>query len=433
VAANDRAVDLGVLRIYGASSSAAAKKGDRAMAKSRQCDVAGVVLSRSSRGRPARPPRRCLAGRGGLHLDAMSALSTRDGATPEPPHPATTGAAALVFFTVIACLRFSYRYLDDVARGEPGTAAMRVIEEATGAYAAALLFLGLVYFTWRFPIDRAGWRRHLPLHLAGVLAYSGVHTTLMWASRSLIVPLIGLGRYDYGRMPARYAMELGNDVISYGMLVALILGYRQYRALRGRELREARLERTLAQAELRNLRLQLQPHFLFNALNTISSTMYENPRAADRMIGQLAELLRLSLRTAHAHEVPVREELDVLDSYVGIMRARFGERLRVEVDVDDGALDALVPSLLLQPLVENAIRHGVGGRGSGGRVEVRIRLDGAAVAVEVADDGLGNRPEGRGFAVVIRIPHRPARPSAAAPTDAPGERSDDRERRLTTV
>jgi two-component system, LytTR family, sensor kinase len=219
----------------------------------------------------------------------------------------------------------------------------------------------------------------------------------------MIFRLRGMGTYDYGYMPARYVMEFGQDAISYASFVAIITLYRYYRVTRQREVRTAQLERGLAQAELRNLRLQLQPHFLFNALNTISSTMYDDPRSADRQIGQLSQLLRLSLRTSHAQEVPLREELDVLSCYLGLMTARFGSRLRVNVATMPDVSDALVPSLLLQPLVENAIRHGNASNAAGGAIEVRVERVGASLHLRVADDGPGAPADTDIFAVGIGL------------------------------
>jgi two-component system LytT family sensor kinase len=173
---------------------------------------------------------------------------------------------------------------------------------------------------------------------------------------------------------------------------------------RQRELRAAQLEANLARAQLQNLRLQLQPHFLFNALNTISATMYEDPATADEMLGALSDLLRSSLKTVRTDEVPLREELDLLDRYLAILRARFGERLAVSIEADPAAADALVPSLLLQPLVENAIRHGSAEKDGGGAVAVRARRDGPRLILEVEDDGPGDarrngaRSEGIGLA-----------------------------------
>ena len=321
----------------------------------------------------------------------------------EPPRPRLVWTFALSLFTVTGALRFAYKYFDDVARRETGTILHRAIEESTGAYAAALLFVAVVAFVWRYPLDRQGWRKRLPAHLAALIAYSIAHTTLMFVSRTVIFRLIGMGAYDYGYMPARYVMEFGQDAISYASFVAIITLYRYYQVTRQRELRTAQLERGLAQAELRNLRLQLQPHFLFNALNTISSTMYDDPRSADRLIGQLSQLLRLSLRASHEQEVPLRDELDVLGCYLGLMTARFGSRLRVNIAAMPEVWEALVPSLLLQPLVENAIRHGNASNASGGSIDVRVERDGALLHLSVTDDGPGAPADADIFATGIGL------------------------------
>ena len=307
----------------------------------------------------------------------------------DPPKRRFVWTVALSIFSVTGALRFTYMYFDDIARRETGTIVRRAIEESTGAYTAAVLFVAVVAFVWRYPLDRPGWRKRLPAHLVAMVGYSLTHTTLMFVTRTVIYRLLGLGAYDYGYMPARYVMEFGEDVISYASFVAVITLYRYYRVTRQRELRTARLERGLAQAELRNLRLQLQPHFLFNALNTISSTMYDDPRSADRMIGQLSQLLRLSLRTSHSQEVPLRDELEVLGCYLGLMKARFGNRLRADIEASEDTLDALVPSLLLQPLVENAIRHGNASHAGAGTIEIRVERIGTSMHVSVTDDGPG--------------------------------------------
>ena len=307
----------------------------------------------------------------------------------DPPSAQFVWTVALVLFTVTGFLRFTYKYFEDVASREPGTFAHRLIDESTGAYAAAVLFVAVVAFTWRYPLDRRVWRERIGAHVVAMLAYSVAHTTLMFVSRTVIFRVLGMGAYDYGYLPARYVMEFGQDVISYSTFVLVVTMYRYYRVMRQREVRTAQLERGLAQAELRNLRLQLQPHFLFNALNTISSTMYDDPRSADRMIGQLSQLLRLSLRTSNAHEVPLRDELDVLACYLGLMRARFGARLRATVVAAPGTADALVPSMLLQPLVENAIRHGNASHAAGGTIDVRIAHAGQTLRIDVTDDGPG--------------------------------------------
>ena len=324
---------------------------------------------------------------------------------------------ALAAFALAGTLEFAYFYLDDLTRGHQGTFGTRLLEEVTGAGSAFVLAIGIVLLARRFPLDRGGWRAHLPVHLAGFFAFTVLHTSLMWATRSLLAPLVGLGPYDYGRFPTRFFMEAPNDAIGYAMVLGALALLDAHRGRRERERREAELERHLAQAQLSNLRLQLQPHFLFNALNTISQTMYDDPAAADEMIGHLAELLRQSLRTTHTQEVTLAEELAILERYAAIMRARFGEDLAIVTEAPPDIGRALVPSLLLQPLVENAVRHGNATRLGRGRVEVRARRSGEQLLLEVWDDGSGPAVQ----------------PPAPAPASAPGVGIGSTAERLTLL
>jgi len=162
--------------------------------------------------------------------------------------------------------------------------------------------------------------------------------------------------------------------------------YQQY--LRS-ELRLERMERSLAEARLNALRMQLDPHFLFNALNTISSHVERNPKLTRRMIEHLGDLLRMSLECKDRQEVPLSEEMAFLDHYLEIQRIRFGSHLQVRMQIDPAVRFASVPSLVLQPLVENAIRHGISRRGGGGTVTVMAKTDGARLSISVLDDGVG--------------------------------------------
>lgn len=290
-------------------------------------------------------------------------------------------------FALVFVLRFAYQYLDDLTRGHTGTLGIRVLEESTGTLTAFVLFVGVLAVERRWPMDRGHWRRSLPVHLATFACFTVAHTTLMAASREILAPLLGFGPYDYGRMSVRYFMEAPNDAIGYAVaLVALALGAAR-RTARERARRTAELERSLSQAELQNLRLRLQPHFLFNALNTIAARMYDDPAAADTMIGHLADLLRHSLRSAQRQEVPLADEMALLDSYLAITRERFGERLTVAVHAAEDTLGAAVPSLVLQPLVENAVRHGRASRTGEGRIEVRTMRHGGTLLLVVENDG----------------------------------------------
>jgi LytS/YehU family sensor histidine kinase len=219
--------------------------------------------------------------------------------------------------------------------------------------------------------------------------FSLAHTTLIFITRNAIAYMAGYGSYDYGIMSIRYVMEFSNDVINYWLMVAFSYLFDHYRRSRDRELNTAQLETQLAQAQLQSLRLQLQPHFLFNTLNTISAMVYQNPRAADEMIARLSDLLRLSLRNSEAQEVTLQEELDFLKLYLEIMRARFEERLVVSIEVEPGQERALVPQLILQPLVENSIRHALDPASEALRISVRAKREDKSLLLEVGDNGPG--------------------------------------------
>jgi len=286
-------------------------------------------------------------------------------------------------------LLFTYKHLENLVDGGVGPAMMPFIDEMTGAVAGGMVFFGVLFLVRRFPLTRDRWLARLPIYGIALIVSAAGATTLMWGQRKLLYPLAGLGDYDYGKMPLRYFMELPMEAIVFIAMVAGSHAVRVYRKARERELHAAQLESSLAQAQLRNLRLQLQPHFLFNALNTISSTMYDNPAAADEMLDQLSELLRASLRSAQTDEVPLRAELELLDRYVSIMKARFGDRLQVDRQIQPGIAAALIPSMIMQPLVENAIRHGNATAIGRGRIEIRGERRGERIVLEVEDDGPG--------------------------------------------
>jgi LytS/YehU family sensor histidine kinase len=212
---------------------------------------------------------------------------------------------------------------------------------------------------------------------------------MMAISRWLIAPLAGLGHYDYGIMRFRYPMEFSNDLLSYTVIVLVYYFFQRLRIAQAQQLAAAELQAKLAQAQLENLRLQLQPHFLFNTLNTISSVMYEDVPAADAMLTQLSELLRLTLRTANSHEIPLAQELEITRLYLQIMQKRFESNLRVTYSVDAALENSLVPQLILQPLVENSLRHGLKDGGAGIDISIGARRENGSLILNVADTGSG--------------------------------------------
>jgi sensor histidine kinase YesM len=179
----------------------------------------------------------------------------------------------------------------------------------------------------------------------------------------------------------------------YVLLITQAISY--YGKYRERELQSSRLEAQLANAQLEVLKIQLEPHFLFNTLNSIAALARNDGPAAEHMTLQLAELLRSSLDAVGVHEVPLSRELLFLQKYIDIQQTRFRDRLRVELDIDPHTVSAWVPNLILQPLVENAIRHGIGPRRSPGCVRICTRRDGDELWLEIRDDGVGlTRGEG---------------------------------------
>jgi two-component system LytT family sensor kinase len=303
---------------------------------------------------------------------------------------ARTFALWLGAVVLLGLLLFAYRHLEVLANYGSESPLRPLINELTGAFAAGLIYFPARRLVGRLPLARGTWPRRLPVYGVVMLVLAALVTTLIWGLRTVIYPLAGQGPYDYGVMPLRYFMELPIQAVVFILTVAGIHAWNRLEEARRRELRDTQLAGNLARAQLHNLRLQLQPHFLFNALNTISATMYEDPAAADEMLGGLAELLRSSLRTGQSDEVPLEEELAILDRYLALMRARFGDRLAVSIEVDPAAAGARVPSLILQPLVENAIRHGNAERAGRGAIAVRARTEGSRLVLEVEDDGPGD-------------------------------------------
>lgn len=263
-----------------------------------------------------------------------------------------------VFATLFICL-FFYRQLDYVANGKHRAPLLTFAEEGVGALAGLAVFPLAYLVAIRFPLVSRNWRRNLLAHLVAVCLISVVHTTVIIVARSTLFPLLSIND-SYGYLPVRYPMEFAHFFIFYWVGVSLISLFHEVRFARERELQQAELEASLAEAKLQNLRLQLEPHFLFNALNAISAAIYEDPRAADEMVCRLSELLRQLLKSDRSQQILLSRELELLQLYTRIMQARLEDRLKLHLHVEEGAEDALVPQLLLQPLVENAIRHGMG-------------------------------------------------------------------------
>jgi signal transduction histidine kinase len=261
--------------------------------------------------------------------------------------------------------------------------------------APVILWLGI-----RFPLRRGGIARAILVHALAAAVIAAVYAQLMarllpaWSPE----PLAGAASL-VSSWPIRFQIGL----FSYSFLLSWGYVHEYFTALRQRDVALARLETELAQAQLRALKAQLQPHFLFNTLHAITVLIRHDPDAAGRMVMRLSDLLRMTLEDAERQEVTLEHELRFLRLYLEIEQTRFRDRLEVRWEVSPGLDRAAVPNFLLQPLVENALKHGVGARAGGGRVVVGASRDDGTLLLRVTDDGPGLRggpaDSGRGIGI----------------------------------
>jgi two-component system, LytTR family, sensor kinase len=258
-------------------------------------------------------------------------------------------------------------------------------------YAWAVLVPAVLWMARRFPLERARLRTSIPAHAVAVLVITFAHVALAQAAY-LLVPsptMDGATLSWWGRVLRSYVLQFDWEMMTYWAIIGFSHAVAYARQAQDRTLRASQLEARLAEAQLQALQRQLHPHFLFNTLNTISALMRRDVEAADEMLLKLSELLRMALDQRGSEEVTLSDELDFLGKYLEIEQARFGERLSVRIDVAPDTLDALVPNLVLQPLVENSVRHAIGKRTAGGHIEVHASQRGSELVLRVCDDGPG--------------------------------------------
>jgi two-component system LytT family sensor kinase len=262
-------------------------------------------------------------------------------------------------------------------------------------YVPALLAPTIVAITRRYRLGHTPWTTMLGVHLATAFAFSLICETAMLITRAALFPFGGRVMANvnwWSYLQRQYLTQLDWMLATYFSLVGLGHAIAYWYEAEERALNAERLQTRLAEAQLQALQRQLQPHFLFNTLHTISSLMRSDVEAADVMIDRLSDLLRMSLRS-NAQEVSLKQEIEILQSYLAIEQTRFRDRLSVAIDVDPAALDARVPHLLLQPLVENAVRHGIAPRARPGRISIRAVRNGGQLRIDVRDSGDGLPPD----------------------------------------
>ena len=300
---------------------------------------------------------------------------------------------ALIFVAATLLTAFAVaklRYLDWRPAGAPLTWWQLLQSRAPLWYTWLLLAPPVVWLGRRYRLDGDRRTRAVLVHLAASFVVALAHMALVvvingWA---LLLPFTAESLWE--RFVNRVEAIVEYEVVAYWAILGLSYAFEYARQVRERELVAARLETQLAGAQLQALRAQLHPHFLFNTLNTIAILMRDGRvSAAVGMVTALGDLLRRSLDAGAGQLVPLSQELEFAEAYLGIERIRFEGRLAVRVDVAPDALHAQVPSFILQPLVENAVRHGLAPSLRGGTLTIRAQRDGDVLRIDVADDGRG--------------------------------------------
>ena len=282
-------------------------------------------------------------------------------------------AAWLAAVFVFAMQWFIY----DAARGDPDPFRYYLW---WSCYTWGILTPLVVAFAYHKPISAVTWKPALPLHLVAsfVLVATEISTEAMLGK-------LGLHHHLSVQEALRHYFTRHAQVslLTYWMLVGAVQLYRMRDDAHRRKLRSSKLEAELSAAQLEGLRAQIHPHFLFNTLQAATTLIHEDPAGAEDILLRLSALLRVSVDESHIQEVSLERELEVLDLYMGIQARRFGDRLRFEVSIDQNVRDCMVPALILQPLVENAIRHGIGRHKGDDTVSLRAFQEGEFLRLEV--------------------------------------------------
>jgi signal transduction histidine kinase len=298
-----------------------------------------------------------------------------------------TGGWVLVAFVFSGLLYFS----NSLVRGaERPVTWMNVYLWQTVIYAWALLSPLIILFAKRFRFERQYWWRVLPLHLAAAFIFLLFHAGIYIFFRQLLdSSLADSERTFFNRTWVTFLMNMPLDFSMYCFILSTIYVVDFYRSFQAEQVKSSELKAALANSQLQALKMQLHPHFLFNTLNSISALIHEDARAADQMVARLGDFLRLTLENSGELEVTFKQEMDFVDCYLEIEKVRFQERLDVRREISAETLSAEVPNLLLQPIIENAIRHGISRQTGVGHLAIRAQKVKDKLQIEIEDNGPG--------------------------------------------
>jgi two-component system, LytTR family, sensor kinase len=267
-----------------------------------------------------------------------------------------------------------------------------IIASLADWYLYGLLSIPMLHLARRFQFHRDNWLSTALLHFFASIFFSGLWIMLRAGLAQLERQIYGSTADFSGDFVRLFIKSFHMNLWIYWVILAVSHAFENARKLSEREIKNAALEKSLTQAKLRALQSQLNPHFLFNTLHTISALMHIDVEKADRMVAKLSDLLRHALDSTDEHEVALRDEITFLKRYLEIEQTRFGERLTVTMDIPDDTLNAHVPNLILQPIVENAIRHGIEPHARPGKIHLSARRENGQLLLQVRDNGSGLRP-----------------------------------------
>jgi sensor histidine kinase YesM len=317
-------------------------------------------------------------------LPGESAAPTRGGAW-----RGRWALVAVVFgaWTALALFFTGQLYYTYLLSEKPLTWRYAASQQLVYPYVWAVGTLVVLWLANRFPVEGREWWRNVLFHLFSatffVVLISAVFQTVFQYFNPPGKP------FSLSNTLQWVIFNSSENYGIYGLILLLNQVFRYYRRYREGELRASQLETQLTQAQLQALKMQLHPHFLFNTLHSISALLHRDPDTADRMIARLGDFLRLTLDNSGAQEVSLEKELEFLKCYLDIERVRFQDRLTTSLDVEPRALDSRVPNLILQPIVENALRHGLSRRAAPGRLEISAKRDNGSLRIQVRDNGPG--------------------------------------------
>ncbi len=253
-------------------------------------------------------------------------------------------------------------------------------------YTWASLFFIIIPVANRYRVERDLWKKNLLIHLIFGLIFAFSHRITAW----FLYLIIFVPDKMHLVLSAKMLNGAFDSFVTYWFILGAYYGLDYYSQYREHKIKAAELESQLAHAQIRALKMQLHPHFLFNTMHAISTLMEEDVKTARRMIAKLSSLLRLTLDNIGVEEVPLNQEIEFLKSYLEIEQTRFQDRLKINYKIVPQTLNASVPNLILQPLVENAVKHGIAPYAEGGIIEIASQAIESRLLLKVSDNGKGN-------------------------------------------